>query len=56
MAHEFRAYCDICKSGSMWVADGESNAVEWRRQHFADNHPDNPMKKENCRIQRRTDD
>jgi len=51
--YQFRAYCDICNAGSQWVDDGESNAREWRRQHFIDTHPDNAMVKDNCRIQRR---
>jgi len=31
----------------------EESARAWRELHFDDQHPDNPMKKANCRIQRR---
>jgi len=51
--HEFRAYCDICNEGSEWM-DGLGRAHEYRERHFRDEHPDNPMVMENCRIQRRT--
>jgi hypothetical protein len=29
------------------------SAKAWREMHFDDQHPENPMKKANCRIQRR---
>jgi len=47
---EYRAYCDICKHGSPWYPV-VSSAKAWRELHFDDQHPDNPMKKVNCRIQ-----
>jgi len=50
---EYRAYCDICKGGSTWFVFSVEDAKAWRDLHFEDQHPDNPMKKENCRIQRR---
>jgi len=53
--YEFRAYCDICRDGSDWV-DTDPAAREWRESHFDSTHPDNPMKKANCRIQRRAVD
>ena len=48
---EFRAFCDICRESSPWfeVATG---ADQWRSDHFDEVHPDNPMKRQNCRIQR----
>jgi len=51
MIPEYRAYCDICNGASAWYPV-ESNAKAWRDLHFDDQHPDNPMKKQNCRIQR----
>jgi len=50
---EYRAYCDICNGGSAWFVLSEADAQTWREMHFADQHPENPMLKENCRIQRR---
>jgi len=52
-AHQYRAYCDICNIASEWD-DDVAHAYEWRESHFKDHHPDNPMHKHNCRIQRRT--
>jgi hypothetical protein len=49
---EYRAYCDICNNGSPWFVMSVERAKAWRDLHFDDQHPDNPMKKENCRIQR----
>jgi hypothetical protein len=50
---EYRAYCDICNGGSEWFELSVESAKAWRDLHFDDQHPDNPMKKTNCRIQRR---
>lgn len=52
---EYRAYCDICNYSSPWYPV-VSSAKAWRDLHFEDQHPDNPMKKENCRIQRQKTD
>jgi hypothetical protein len=51
--YEFRAYCDICKEGSQWERS-EQTAKTWRTEHFEKVHLDNPMKKTNCRIKRRS--
>jgi len=48
---EYRAYCDICNHSSPWYPV-VSSAKAWRELHFDDQHPDNPMKKQNCRIQK----
>ena len=53
MTYEFRAYCDICKCQVGRWFDSVKGAQEFRIAHFEESHPDNPMKKENCRIQRR---
>jgi len=47
----FRAYCDACGTEGPWF-DNDAEAVAWRREHFEEDHPDNPMRKQNCRIQR----
>lgn len=49
--YKFRAYCDICKEGSDLYGD-DGKATVWRELHFEKEHPDNPMLKTNCRIQR----
>jgi len=49
---EYRAYCDICNSGGPWFVMSVERAKAWRDLHFDDQHPNNPMKKANCRIQR----
>lgn len=49
--YKFRAYCDICKAAGPWYA-AFKDAESWRSIHFDHKHPDNPMKKTNCRIQR----
>jgi len=51
MSHKFRAYCDICNVGGPWFPDDELTK-SWRSIHFSHKHPDNPMEKQNCRIQR----
>ena len=51
MSYKFRAYCDICKEGSGY-SDEPEDAAMWRMEHFDAEHPTNPMRKENCRIQR----
>jgi len=48
----YRAYCDICNHGGPWFEITVEKARAWRELHFDDQHPDNPMKKQNCRIQR----
>jgi len=55
MAEEvsWRAYCDICNEPSKWYG-AMYQARGWRDNHFDAVHPDNPMKKQNCRIQRDT--
>jgi len=53
--YEYRAYCDICKKPSNWRLTPKE-AKTWRNEHFHSTHPDNPMKKVNCRIQRHTID
>lgn len=53
MSYQYSAYCDICKDGSEWF-NTAAEAREWRADHFADEHADNPLKKTNCRIKRRT--
>lgn len=52
LVSEYQGYCDICKHGSPWYPV-PSKAKGWRDLHFEDQHPDNPMKKTNCRIKRR---
>lgn len=51
--YRYRAYCDICKEGGPWFEGSVTKAQNWRAEHFDERHPDNPMVKENCRIQRR---
>lgn len=53
--YAFRAYCDICKTGSDPYGTDEL-AASWRELHFEKEHPDNPMLKENCRIKRFNDE
>lgn len=53
MEYSFRAYCDICNEPSKWFSVAYQ-ARGWRDMHFESVHPDNPMKKQNCRIQRDT--
>jgi len=53
-AYQYRAYCDICSVASEWHTD-VSHARKWRTEHFEAHHPDNPMHKQNCRIQRHID-
>lgn len=53
MEYSFRAYCDICNEPSKWFRVAYQ-ARGWREIHFESEHPDNPMKKQNCRIQRDT--
>jgi hypothetical protein len=48
----FEAYCDICKRGSD-ALESEEAAAAWRSDHFDAEHPNNPMKKANCRIKRK---
>ena len=53
--YTYRAYCDICKTESTDF-DTDDGASTWREEHFDETHPDNPMKKTNCRIQRYTNE
>ena len=50
---QFRAYCDICNGGGPWYDITPDKARAWRELHFDSEHPENPMVKQNCRIQRR---
>lgn len=52
--HEFRAYCDICKEPVRGWRETKGEAIGDRGWHFEFMHPDNPMVKTNCRIQRRS--
>jgi hypothetical protein len=47
----WRAYCDICNHASPWK-ESQYLAKGWRDLHFESLHDDNPMVKQNCRIQR----
>ena len=51
--YEYRVYCDICKE-CVSTVEYIQPAVYERNKHFDKKHPDNPMKKANCRIQRFT--
>lgn len=51
MVEAFRAYCDICNRPSPWFASLK-RAEYWRGNHFETIHKDNPMVKQNCRIQK----
>ena len=51
MGYAFRAYCDICNEPSPWY-NSKFRADEWRMLHWESLHSDNPMMKQNCRIQR----
>jgi len=49
--YRFRGWCDICKRAGPWEEAAES-AREWADDHFADDHPSNPMAERNTRVQR----
>lgn len=51
MSDLFRAYCDVCHEATEWEQE-YADAKESQREHWNDQHENNPMMNANMRIQK----